>query len=432
MSETDAHVAGRGDRDLAARTAVWWVLACAALAIAVRCAALHLYQPDKTPWADESQYVNLAASLADGRGYVLPEGNLWPGRPTIIRAPGWPLMLAGAFAVVPEAWRWETARALTVALDCANVVLIYFLARGLTAGRRASLAAAALYAANPAMIAMSAMVASEVTGVLLVLVFLNHLIRGRDPSVGRLMVSGLLLGIAILVRPNFVVVAGFVAAGIVWLGRSRPLRALAVATAFGLAAVLPITPWLVRNALVFGHFPILGSGGGETLRGGNNDLAAEPGGTFEGYIVQPGQFPGERPLAELARTMNEYEADRYLFAQGLRWVKENAGRMPRLMLMKLKRAYVPVSRSRRYEVVAANAYRWVVDVAALSGLIVAWRRGMRLAPLAVIGLGAVIGGHVLVAAVFCGVNRYVLPSEILLVLPAGYMLAQVTAIASRR
>ena len=73
------------------------VLLIVVVTIIIRLAALFVVPMDTTPWSDSSQYINLAASVSEGKGYQLSEGNFWPGKPTIIRAPGWPLLLS-----VPE------------------------------------------------------------------------------------------------------------------------------------------------------------------------------------------------------------------------------------------------------------------------------------------------------------------------------------------
>lgn len=423
MDKDDTDVRDTASDDRRARRRVSWaLLVLIGVAILVRAVVGFRYPPDPTPWSDEAQYINLGASLADGRGYVLMEGNFWPGQPTIIRAPGWPLMLAAAFAMVPADWRWETARSLSVILDGANVALIYLLARGLSAAPLASLMAAGLYALSPIMAAMSAGCASEVAGVGFILLFLNGMARMRESTVVRLAVVGLALGCAALIRPNFVIAAGLLVPGILWHGRERLLRAACLSLAFLVASVLPLTPWLVRNTIVFGHFPVIGAGAGEVMRGGNNDLTAEPGGLYEGYIVQPGQFPGERSLSDLARTMNEYEVDRYWFAQGIQWVRSHPAKLPMLALMKVKRAFVPVSRSRRIDVLVGNTYRGVIDVLALVGMFMALRSG-RLPPFwGALAVSSVIVAHLTVAVLFCGVSRYVLPAEILFVFPAGYAL----------
>ncbi len=390
------------------------------------------HQPDKKAWSDSAQYVNLGASLADGKGYVLFEGNLWPGQPTIIRAPGWPMTLSLAFRLFPPEWRWEVAMGLAVLLDGLNVLLIYFLAIGIGGRRAVAITAAFLYALSPVMAAMCLMVASEVMGITMVLLFLNYIVRLRFQEglvgwlvVGRMIVAGLLLGLAALVRPNFVLIGLPIAAGVLWLGRKAIVSSAFLAAIFVVASMVPLSPWVVRNAIVFHSFPILGAGGGETLYGGNNDVAATRGGRLEGYLVLPGDLPGERSLLELASTMNEVEVDRYYVKRGREWIAKNLKILPRHIMVKLKRAYVPISPSRGKEVMIANTYRGLIDLLAIGGVWLLLWRGGRICPMAVISLTSVFIAHIVLVAMFCGLNRFALPSEILLVIPAGYMVAAI-------
>ena len=63
------------------------------------------------------QYVNLGGSLADGNGYRLREGNYWPGQPTIVRAPGWPVFLSLSFRAVPADGRLQASRVIAALVD---------------------------------------------------------------------------------------------------------------------------------------------------------------------------------------------------------------------------------------------------------------------------------------------------------------------------
>jgi len=407
---------------------------CLGVALAARVAVLMTHEPDKKAWGDSAQYVNLGASVADGKGFVLYEGNYWPGKPTIIRAPGWPLALSFAFRVFPVEWRWEVAMGLAVLLDGINVLLIYLLARGVGGGKVSGLASAFLYALSPVMAAWCLFVASEVMGITLILVFLNYFVRiagAGHPDVEtalsgskvKMGLAGLFLGLAALVRPNFLLIGFVLAAGLLWTGRRKLSAPFVVVSVFIFASLVPLSPWLIRNAMVFGSFPILGAGGGETLYGGNNDLAAERGGVREGYLILPGDLPREKSLVELAAVMNEFQVDRYYLSRGVEWIREHISKMPRLVLMKITRAYIPISPSRKREVLVANLYRAVVDLLAIGGLVILFRKGRKLPWWPSLAFVSVFLAHIALAAVFCGLNRFALPSEILLVIPAGYALA---------
>jgi hypothetical protein len=395
------------------------------LGLLVRVAACVVVPLDKTTWADSAQYVNLGVSLAEGNGYRLMEGNCWPGKPTIVRTPGWPVILSVPYRVVPESWRWRVAQVLNVGFDLANLFLIISLARTLGASTKASLISGVLYAINPVTAALCAQAGCEPSGLMFLLLFLRISLEKSLSDVWRYGLGGILLGVACLVRMNWLVIAGFSGLGILWLYRRRMGRTVILSAVFGLGVLLPMMPWLIRNAVEFGRFPVFGAGGGETFYGGNNDRAADPQSPMWGYIVQPGGIPGEPSLMELARKMDEVEVDRYWMAQGVQWLRENPRKIPLLVVGKLRRAFVPIPQNTRSPVVlAASAYRAVLFISALAGITLLVRRREPVSPEAWMLFGSVAAATFLTTILFCGVMRYVIGFEVLLCLPAGWLVAR--------
>ena len=401
-----------------------WLMAILVVAACVRFLACMVMPPDKKPWSDSAQYVNLGTSLADGHGYRLTEGNCWPGKPTIIRTPGWPLLLSIPFQVAPESKRWSVARALTVSLDLLNVCLLVLLARGIGLSSWASLSAGGLYAINPVTIYYCPLVGVEVPGITTVLLFLLVGVFGQCRTLFWCVATGVVAGVATLVRSNYLLIPVIWGAGMLWQGRRRFWPVLGKTLIVGGVALLILSPWLVRNAVVFGAFPVFGAGGGETFFGGNNDLAADPHNNLWGYIVQPGGIPNAVPLSVLASRMNEVEVDRYWMCQGWEWLKTHPGKIPVLVAGKLRRAFIPIPYSRSPGVWLVSAYRMCVMAAAIAALIYAFRR--RLINMTGIGwwFGSVALAHLLTAIIFCGVMRYIVAFEMLLVIPAGWAMAR--------
>ena len=409
------------------------VLIVAAVAMAVRLAALKVVPVETKPWGDSAQYINLAGSIADGTGYQLEEGNFWPGKPTLVRAPGWPVLLSIPFKVVPRDWRWVTARLLAVAFDVLNAIIIMMLARALGGSLFTATVAGGLYGLNPVTAALSAQAGSEPFGVTLLLLFLVSALRGRTEGYSRYLAPGLMLGMACLVRANWLVIAGCFGIAFCWVHRGTWRRAFMQIAVFGIAVVIPLMPWVVRNYQVFHHFPILGAGGGETFYGGNNELAADRHSQMWGYIVQPGGIPGAVPLSVLAAKMNEYEVDRYWMKEGWVWLKANPGKIPGLVAGKLRRAFVPIPYNSRSPVVwAASMYRAFLYAAAMGALFLMVRKRITLPIEVWILLGAVVVANVLTAVMFCGVMRYVIGFEVLLCVSAGWFVSRLWSGCSRK
>ena len=416
------------------------------LAVAVRLAAFAVVPMDTTPWSDSSQYINLAGSIADGTGYQLSEGNFWPGKPTIVRAPGWPLLLSLPFKVVPREWRWKTARVMALVFDVFNALIMMTLVRAMGGAPLAAGFAGGLYALNPVSAALVAQAGSEPCGITFLLLFLlfgilargrksaagdsgyykrsedresgAHVVTGVSPvqlieesvetslcqgygGYGRYLLPGLMLGLACLVRANWLAIAGCFGLAFCWVNRSTWKRAMLQMAIFGLAVMISLVPWIARNYMVFHHFPILGAGGGETFYGGNNELAADRHSPMWGYIVQPGGIPGAVPLSVLASKMNEYEVDKYWMNEGWSWVKANPGKLPGLVAGKLRRAFVPIPyNSRSSMVLVASAYRAFLYAATVVGLILIVRRKITMPSEVWLLFGAVAVSNVLTAVLF--------------------------------
>jgi hypothetical protein len=87
--------------------------------------------------------------------------------------------------------------------------------------------------------------------------------------------AGVLAGLAALTRSNGVVIAAPLLVA-VWAGAGRPrlsVRALAAPAVLAVAAALTVTPWLVRNAVVFGEFVPIATQTGAALAGTYNEAA---------------------------------------------------------------------------------------------------------------------------------------------------------------
>jgi hypothetical protein len=262
----------------------------------------------------------------------------------------------------------------------------------------------------------------------------------------------LLLGLACLVRPNFILWIGFaiLLAGFYWLkggnqrrmgltrsreganeeknkalcseeqnttGVSYPLdngffsyRVFASSREAILLVfifLLPSTFWAARNDTITGHFPVFSTLRGQTFYGGNNDIVS---GTHEfwGYWVFPDQIPGEPEMEELAKTKSEYEVDCYYYDKGKDWVRTHVGQIPGLMVGKLVRAYVPVPWKPTKATVAVSVLRWVLYLAALLGVIIFWRAlDLRFR----IILGAMILTNAATVVIFWGCARFAFAVE---------------------
>lgn len=84
-------------------------------------------------WADGVDYLQIAHSLAAGKGYTRPFG-LFPGQPTVKRTPLWPVLLAAPLKVLPHQDPILLARLTTVLMNGTAAFGAALLA-GIEAGR---------------------------------------------------------------------------------------------------------------------------------------------------------------------------------------------------------------------------------------------------------------------------------------------------------
>ncbi len=138
-------------------------------------------------------------------------------------------------------------------------------------------------------------------------------------------VAGIVLGISALARallpPLALLLALWFLFRLSW--RQTLLRLLPVA----IVSLLVLLPWLLRGAAIHGGFVAVALNGGENLYQGNNRQTVP---IFRaGYDVQWSSRPPDAP-----RTDDPYRNNQLLLNAGLRYLRENPGRIPELLWVK--------------------------------------------------------------------------------------------------
>jgi len=201
------------------------------------------------------------AAVSDALGYKslanrwLHEGRYERfGEPTAWRTPGYIIFLAGGL-VISDSDRWLGF--LNVLAATTTVPLIAILARRLNLSARIALIAAGLAAVSPPLLLWSAVLGPENIQTPLLLA---ALVLAADPRRRRSSAiwSGLVFGVAILVRPESVVYLPVVALVLV----PAPWRKVAMRTGvIAAVAFVLCVPWLVRNQLQVGSVGLSSVGG---------------------------------------------------------------------------------------------------------------------------------------------------------------------------
>ena len=156
-------------------------------------------------------------------------------------------------------------RVVSCALGSVAVALVGVLGRRL-GGRRTGIAAALIAAAYPPFVTADGLVMSEPLFTLLITTTLLAAIALRArPSVGRAALLGVMIGLATLTRGEALLLLPLLAWPTAFAMASGRLRRLLAATA---TAVLVISPFVIRNAIVF-HRVILATDANTLIAGAN-------------------------------------------------------------------------------------------------------------------------------------------------------------------
>ena len=232
---------------------LWWVVLAAGLALRV-----WFVQHQMTPDDDSDVYAELAGNLFHHGIYGIATNGVID--PTLIRLPGYPLFLALIFSLF--GWgNFNAVIAVQIGFDLLGCWLIASFVREYVS-ERAGMVALLLAALCPFTAAYSAMVLTECLSIFAVSLavwatgrLLKALVDGRRDR-GAIVFAALAMALAMLLRPDGVLVAAAVVAAIAWYGWRQGKLLVGIKTALlcGVLAALPLAPWVVRNWTTFHVF----------------------------------------------------------------------------------------------------------------------------------------------------------------------------------
>jgi 4-amino-4-deoxy-L-arabinose transferase-like glycosyltransferase len=192
-------------------------------------------------------YDLIANNVAQGHGYRLDPSM----GPTMLREPGYPLLLAGMFKIVGQGE--QGPRVLCIILAFAASLILLRLVREVTGDRLTALVTALLFLVYPGILMAEARSGVEMASVFTCLLFMLALHRalGRG-ALSMYGVAGALLGLATLVRSEVVVFPLFVLLYLLvssqgWGERLKVVLRMAV---LGASTIVVMSPWIIRNYLL--------------------------------------------------------------------------------------------------------------------------------------------------------------------------------------
>jgi 4-amino-4-deoxy-L-arabinose transferase-like glycosyltransferase len=381
----------------------WIAILCAALAARLTFVAV---APPEILARDAQEYEAMARLLLERGTY---------GTHTL-RPPGYPTLIAAVYALFGP--RVVVLRVIEALLGTLAVGLIGAAGTRLF-GRRAGLVSGALAALHPVLAYLPSIQYSENTLVLVVaLAWLALFEAGRRGGLRRWALSGVLWGVALLIRPNTVLMVPGLAAGLA-LALARERRAwLAPALACAAAAALVVTPWIVRNHRVHGEWYFIATGGGRQLWVGNNPRA-EADSRVAGFHLD------SLMEAETRALPNQVEMERYFYRKGLDYMREHPGRAVILYLRELRNlfAFYPETRTGRHINAASRTAQGLASAVLFAGVLLALSR-IRSEP-GLWPLAGSVASYALGSAFFFTIMRYRMTVEpgLLWMAGAGWSLA---------
>ncbi len=352
------------------------------------------------PVVDFAYYEEKAWQMAQGLGY---QAN---GKPTAFRPPGYILWLAGIYSLCGRSLlAGQVANVLLSTFVC---LLVYRIASKGGLSRRASRIAALIVTLFPSQIFYCSLTGTEGLFTFLFMAALVVWVQGFDQASWKTDVStGVLLGLATLVRPVSLFLPGLFLVHLKLYGKGW-IESVRRPFLVGVAMLVPILPWSIRNLIVMKSPILISTNGGITLWMGLNEHAT---GTF----MSP---PAESPLRAIE---DEVEKSRQATRLARLFVREHPGRVVILSLKKFFYLYAtdisgaqfsfahtarPVALSLKVgSILIAQGFYLVVGVFALWGVarfLPLWRHY----PVQGLLLGSIIYFTVLYAGVFHGEDRF--------------------------
>ena len=316
------------------------------LGIAVRLGGGWLRFSDLT--ADHDGYLAHAEMVANGKGFAGPYSH----RPTAFRPPGYPIALAGLeVSGMPD---WASVAIINGLCSIAVIWLSWILCQQLHLPPAVSILAVAITAFDPLLVRYTILPMTEVpaaamlTGAVVALKAADLRRKLSHERCFRVYVlSGVLFGLGSLVRPILLVSCAMLVLSRLMLsltGSERSRRNAAISILPMIAAIVAISPWIMRNAMQFRNFIPATTHGGYTLALGNNpDFYRD---VIDGDVPFP--WPGpqldawqQRMIADAAAqgipVGNEPAQDAWYYQQAVASMKAQPLSFSKSCLLRLRR-----------------------------------------------------------------------------------------------
>ncbi|WP_181494269.1 ArnT family glycosyltransferase [Thermosulfuriphilus ammonigenes] len=264
---------------------------------------------------DEQYYNKLALSILE-RG----EFGWRPGHLTAIRPPLYPVFLALIYKVFgPE--NYNAVRLIQIFLSLASGWLVYSLAKRIFHEEKVALLATGLFLFYPSLLLFNYLLLTEILFIFLFLLSIWFLLSFKR-SFRSLFIAGIFWGLASLTRSVTYPLTPFVALFLIFAAPSEK-RGLLAAALFLSATILTLSPWIIRNYRVFGHFVAVDTMGGLNLYMGN--YKHTPLHRAWAAVSNPPEIAWYQGHEDELKELNEAEKQRWAIKKALKFMKEHPG-----------------------------------------------------------------------------------------------------------
>lgn len=288
---------------------------------------------------DSESYWFLARQLASSQPYFYntPDNS-------VFRTPGYPWLLSLVVSPKDPDAGILAARLMGCVLGTLAVASCMILA-AILFDRTAGLACGALAAVYPGAVAMSVLVLSEAAFMPLMMAIISTLCfanRQPEKAYNWTIAAGLISGLAILVRPSWLLFMPFYYFYRICFFKNRQ-REFLLAVAAGGSIIVVLLPWWVRNYQVTGKFVLTTLQVGPSLYDGLHEGAtggSDSGMTFTGDFATQLQ---QEDLQHAGPKDNfEYRLNKKLANAAIQWTIDNPAEAIELSFAKLYRTWWPL------------------------------------------------------------------------------------------
>ena len=321
------------------------------VALAIRITTIFFFRGYRTPNAFE--YGEIAGNILEGRGY---SGGAWfvAGMksipvygPTAFVAPAYTYTLAFLQMVFDE--NGFLALFLIQAVISGLLTILAFKIARIVFDKRTAIVSALIVALNPGFIFFPMRVGPLMFHTFFLAVIVLYLLKmmnigGRGLSNKILLKDicfGVLVGAALLFEPIillFMVLSSIYL--ILRIGRERPNVVKRVVTIW-IFSTITVSPWFIRNYLVFDEFVFIKSSTGLNLWIGNNPNASGAHWLLTGEHVTTTM---DKKIIDELRGKNEVECDKILLNNAIEYIKNNPVLFVRQSLIKAFNFWWPIDR----------------------------------------------------------------------------------------